>query len=110
MTAPSDSVAVTLVGAVGAMPSPGARNSRWFGLPVPTLEILPTVRDASSADVTAVESAVRSSPHNTAAAPVTWGAAIEVPEMVLVAVDGDAFEIQVDVMLLPGANMSTQEP
>ena len=42
-----------------------------------------------------------------AATPVTWGAAIEVPLMVLVAVE---LVFQADVMLLPGAKMSTHDP
>ena len=42
-----------------------------------------------------------------AARPATCGAAIDVPEMVRVAVDP---EIHAEVMLLPGAYMSTQRP
>jgi len=42
-----------------------------------------------------------------AAMPATWGHAMDVPEIVLVAV----FEpIQADMMLLPGANVCTQVP
>jgi len=46
-------------------------------------------------------------PINTAATPATCGDAIEVPEMVLVA---EALPIQADVMLEPGAKISTQVP
>ena len=42
-----------------------------------------------------------------AATPATCGVAIEVPEIVLVAV---SLEFQDDVMLLPGAKMSTHVP
>ena len=41
------------------------------------------------------------------AIPATWGAAIEVPEMVLVAVEDVC---HADLMPLPGANRSTQDP
>src|SRR4026208_2645929 len=44
---------------------------------------------------------------NNAATPVTCGVAIDVPEMVLVAV---SLVFHDDVMLLPGAKMSTQVP
>ena len=81
-----------------------------MGLPAPALVTLPTVRDASRVEVTVAALAVVSSPHSTAAAPATCGAAIEVPEIVLVAFDGDADEIHVEVMLWPGANMSRHEP
>jgi hypothetical protein len=46
-------------------------------------------------------------PNNTAATPATWGAAIEVPEMVFVAVE---LPIQDEVMAEPGAKMSRQVP
>lgn len=42
-----------------------------------------------------------------AAAPATWGAAIEVPLMVATSL---ALPIQADLMLEPGANKSTQAP
>lgn len=42
-----------------------------------------------------------------AAAPTTWGVAIDVPLIVLVAV---LLLYQADVMLTPGARMSTQVP
>src|SRR6476660_265118 len=44
---------------------------------------------------------------NNAATPVTCGVAIDVPEIVLVAV---SLVLHADVMLLPGAKMSTQVP
>src|SRR5215212_9582971 len=44
---------------------------------------------------------------NNAATPATCGVAIDVPEMVLVAV---SLVLQDDVMLLPGAKMSTHVP
>ena len=46
-------------------------------------------------------------PNNTAATPATCGVAIDVPEMVLVA---DVEPIQEDLMLEPGAKISTQVP
>ena len=42
-----------------------------------------------------------------AARPATWGEAIEVPEIVLVA---ELPEIQAEVICVPGAHMSTHEP
>jgi len=44
---------------------------------------------------------------SSAAAPATWGVAMLVPEMVLVAASEVA---HADVMPVPGANKSTQDP
>ena len=46
-------------------------------------------------------------PSKTATTPATWGVAIEVPEMVLVAV---VLLIHAEVMLEPGAKMSRHVP
>ena len=60
-----------------------------------------------SADATAAGVAILLALKNTAAAPETWGVAIDVPLMVFVAV---ALVFHADVMPTPGALMSTQEP
>ena len=69
--------------------------------------VTPGTAAASSAASTALGVAEGCSPRYTAAAPVVWGAAIDVPLMVLVAVSEVS---QSDAMLTPGANQSTQVP
>ena len=59
------------------------------------------------AAVTVAGDAVGFVSRNRAATPATCGVAIDVPEMVLVAV---SLVRQAEVMLLPGAKMSTQVP
>ena len=59
------------------------------------------------AAVTVAGEAVGFVSRNNAATPATCGDAIDVPEIVLVAV---SLVLHADVMLLPGAKMSTQVP
>ena len=59
------------------------------------------------AAVTVAGDAVGFVSKNNAATPATCGVAIDVPEIVLVAV---SLVLHDDVMLLPGAKMSTQVP
>lgn len=66
---------------------------------------LPEVARSNISEATELE--VAPSDNNNAATPATWGDAIEVPEMVLIAV----VEVcQADVILLPGAKISKHLP
>ena len=84
-----------------------SEKSRRFGDPVPALVTLFGVELLMMAAVTVAGDAVGFVSRNNAATPVTCGVAIEVPEIVLVAV---SLVFHDDVMLLPGAKMSTQVP
>lgn len=81
--------------------------SSLFGEPVPGLVTTPLVALATSAVATWAGVSVRWSASQRAAAPTTCGVAIEVPEMVLVAV---SLVFQDDLMLEPGAKTSTRLP
>src|SRR5713101_6252057 len=67
----------------------------------------PRVVAAKSASLTCCGVAVGCSSRYSAATPVVWGAAIDVPLIVLVAV---SLVFQADVMRTPGANQSTHLP
>ena len=82
-------------------------NSSRFGDPVPALPTLFGVELLMIADVTVAGEAVGFVSRNNAATPATCGEAIDVPEIVLVAV---SLVLHADVMLLPGAKMSTHVP
>ncbi len=80
---------------------------RRFGDPVPGLVTLPVVALPSSAVSTCAGVADVFVCKYSAAAPTTCGVAIDVPLIVLVAV---ALVDHAEVMLEPGAKMSTQVP
>ena len=94
------------VGVGGGVPVK-SEKSRRFGDPVPGLVTWLSVELLMMAAVTVAGDAVGFVSRNKAATPVTCGVAIEVPEIVLVAV---SLVFHDDVMLLPGAKMSTQVP
>src|SRR5688572_19180468 len=71
------------------------------------LDSLLTLALSTMAACTAAGAAVGLTDRYSAAAPATWGEAIDVPLMALVAV---SLVCQADVMLDPGANRSTQVP
>ena len=103
-------VATRLRGAVGSVIGVGALvcdASRRFGEPVPAPVTTDGVAFASRRLVIVAGVAVGSAASSRAAAPATCGAAIEVPEIVLVAVVEDH---QADRTADPGANRSTQVP
>jgi hypothetical protein len=96
----------TVGGGVVVPPVPSVYSSR-FGEPVPGEPTTPVVAvEVSSAAMVAGE-APGLACANSAAVPVTCGVAIEVPLIVFVAV---LLVFQAEVMLLPGAKMSTQVP
>src|SRR5205085_431839 len=82
-------------------------KSKRLGEPVPALVTLLRVALLTIAAVTVAGEAVGFVSRNNAATPVTCGVAIDVPEMVLVAV---SLVFHDEVMLLPGAKMSRQVP
>ena len=71
------------------------------GDPTTPCVALVVIAVVAAAGVAAPEASAR------AATPATWGEAIEVPLMVLVAL---SLVFQAEVMPRPGAKMSTQEP
>ena len=94
-----------VAGCVGA-PAASEKTSR-FGEPVPTAEILFAVALVVRKDATAEGDAAGFAASARAATPVTWGVAMEVPLMVLLAV---LLVYQADVMEEPGAKMSRHVP
>ena len=88
-------------------PPPNNEKSSRFGEPVPAPVTLFGVEPLTMAAVTVAGEALGFVSRNKAATPVTCGVAIEVPEIVFVAV---SLVFHDDVMLLPGAKMSTQVP
>ena len=102
---PWPATAVTSRGARGGVPEPASRNNNKFGEPVPILESLFELVDASRTLLTTEAVWVRSLPQIAATAPATCGAAIEVPLIVLV----PPF-FHVEVIEAPGANKSTHVP
>ena len=78
-----------------------------MGEPVPAPVTLFGVELLMIAAATVAGDAVGFVSRNNAATPVTCGVAIDVPEIVLVAV---SLVFHDDVMLLPGAKMSRQGP
>src|SRR5215208_6009350 len=102
----NNSVPGTGVGVgVGALPN--CEKSSLLGDPAPALVTLFGVELLMMAAVTVAGEAVGFVSRNNAATPVTCGVAIDVPEIVLVAV---SLVLHADVMLLPGAKMSRQVP
>src|ERR1041385_248768 len=92
---------------VGVGPPVNSEKSSRFGEPVPALLTWFRVEPLMMAAVTVAGDAVGFVSRNKAATPVTCGVAIDVPEIVFVAV---SLVFQDDVMLLPGAQMSTHVP
>src|SRR4030095_1239810 len=82
-------------------------KSNRLGEPVPAPVTLFSVALLMIAAVTVAGEAVGFVSRNKAATPVTCGVAIDVPEMVFVAV---SLVLHADVMPLPGAKMSRQVP
>jgi len=94
------------VGVGGGPPLNNEKSSR-FGEPVPALVTWFSVEPLTMAAVTVAGEAVGFVSRNNAATPVTCGVAMDVPEMVFVAV---SLVFHDEVMLLPGAKISTQVP
>ena len=92
---------------VGPPPPVNSEKSRRLGEPVPGLVTLFSVEPLMIAAVTCDGVAAGFVSRNKAATPATCGDAIDVPEIVLVAV---SLVLHAEVMLLPGAKMSTQVP
>jgi hypothetical protein len=92
---------------VGVGPLVNSEKSSRFGEPVPALLTWFRVELFTMAAVTVAGEAVGFVSRNSAATPVTCGVAIDVPEIVLVAV---SLVFHDEVMLLPGAKMSTHVP
>ena len=92
---------------VGGGPPLNSEKSRRLGEPVPAPVTLFGVELLMIAAATVAGEAVGFVSRNNAATPVTCGVAIDVPEIVFVAV---SLVRQAEVMLLPGAKMSTQVP
>ena len=78
---PLSEVATTLRGAEGAI-SAEPRFSNRFGVPFPAPVIFPMTCELPSSVLTVVADAARSRLQMSAAAPATWGLAIDVPEIV----------------------------
>jgi hypothetical protein len=93
-------------GVVVPPPVPSVYSSR-FGEPVPAEPTTPVVALDVSSEAMVAGEAPGLACAISAAVPVTCGVAMEVPLIVLVAV---LLVFQADVMLLPGAKMSTQVP
>ena len=104
-SAPGTGVGVG-VGVGGGAPVRSENSSR-FGDPVPGLPTLFGVELLMIAAVTVAGEADGLVSRNKAATPATCGVAIDVPEIVLVAV---SLVLHDDVILLPGAKISTQVP
>ena len=94
------------VGVGGGAPVSNEKSSR-LGEPVPAFVTLFGVELLTIAAVTVAGDAVGFVSRNNAATPATCGVAIDVPEIVLVAV---SLVFHDEVMLLPGAKMSTHVP
>ena len=94
------------VGVGCGAPLKSEKSSR-FGEPVPALVTLFGVELLMIAAATVAGDAPGFASRNKAATPATCGDAIDVPEIVLVAV---SLVLHVEVMLLPGAKMSTHVP
>ena len=80
---------------------------RLLGDPAPGLVTTPVVESLTIRLATALGSVRRSYAIRYATKPQTWGEAIEVPEMVLLA---ESDPIQAEVMSEPGAKASRVEP
>jgi len=101
-------VAVAVVIAVvDSVSSAGGVKSKRFGEPSFTSESASRVAALSKLSRTSAGVADELTPRSNAAAPATCGVAMEVPDMVRVAVsDVD----QAEVIELPGANISKHDP
>ena len=88
-------------------PAVSNEKSNRFGEPVPALPTLFGVELLMIAAVTVAGDAPGFVSRNNAATPATCGDAIDVPEIVFVAV---SLVLHADVILLPGAKMSTHVP
>jgi len=75
-------------------------NNSLFGDPLPASETLPGVAAAKRAAVTWAGVALGFCPKNTAAAPLTCGVAMDVPEIVFVAL---LLVFHAEVISVPGA-------
>ena len=104
-SAPGTGVGVGVGVGCGALVN--SEKSSRFGDPVPALLTLFGVELLTIAAVTVAGEALGFVSRNNAATPVTCGVAIDVPEIVLVAV---SLVLHADVILLPGAKMSTHVP
>ncbi len=89
------------------MAAPTSEYSSRFGDPVPGFVTLPAVDPPTSACATVAGEACGDPVRYSAATPATWGAAIDVPLIVAVAVSE---ECPADLMLDPGANRSRHVP
>ncbi len=98
-------VGAAVVVVVTTPPGPGSTYSSRFGEFVPALPTTPVVADETNVAATCAGVRAGVWDNSTAAAPATWGEAIDVPEIVLMPP-----ESQVDVIETPGANTSRQEP
>lgn len=92
---------------IGALSSACGVKSKRFGELGLAQDSAFRVAALTKVSRTSVGEAEGATPSSNAAAPATWGHAMEVPEMVLDAVS-DHF--QAEVMSLPGANISKQDP
>lgn len=92
---------------VGVGPPPINENSSRLGEPVPAFVTLFGVEPLMIAAVTVAGEALGFVSRNSAATPATCGDAIDVPEIVFIAV---SLVFHDDVMSVPGAKMSTQVP
>ena len=92
---------------VGVGPGPINENSSRLGEPVPAFVTLFGVELLMIAAVTVAGEALGFVSRNSAATPATCGDAIDVPEIVFIAV---SLVFHDDVMSVPGAKMSTQVP
>lgn len=98
--------ATTVEGGSVAVPV-ASEYSSWFGDPVPTeLSLSPVALATTNVPIARGEASGLASATR-AETPATCGDAIEVPLMVLVAL---LLVCQAEVIPLPGAKMSTQEP
>jgi hypothetical protein len=100
---PVAAVNTSLPGFTGAT---APEKRRRFGEPEPPLVTTPVVAAATRAALTPAGVRVGLAPRSIAAAPATWGAAIEVPWPTAVAV---LLVFHDDTMLTPGAKRSRQE-
>lgn len=94
-------------GGFGGDPPPINENSSRLGEPVPAFVTLFGVELLMTAAVTVAGEALGFVSRNSAATPATCGVAIDVPEIVFIAVSLVNHD---DVMSLPGAKMSRHVP
>lgn len=102
----SDLTATTALGCSAGEPAASEKAKRFFE-PVPMLLRRSAVAFAVRNAATEAGDASGLAASTNAATPVTWGDAMEVPLLMLVAV---ALLFQAEVMYVPGAKISTQVP